>query len=600
MVRRMKSITCDSHSSVAAMESASHTFQTRDGLELFYRSWRSHAYCNKAIVLLHRGHEHADRWDAIVEKLQLPDAAIFAWDARGHGRSPGDRGWAPSVGTLVQDLDAFVHHLAETHDIPIENMVVVAHSVGAVIAAGWVHDFAPHIRALVLATPAFRVKLYLPGAIPALRLLNKIKRRSFIRSYVGGRLLTKDRVAAEKYDRDPLVSRKIAVNVLLDLFDTSTRLLADAGAIHTPVLLLTAGKDAVVQEKPQITFWKRLSSRRKEFLALEGARHAIFHDVEQDIAVAKINDFIHRAFQEDWRLPSLQNADQTGFTRREYEKLSAPLPPWSTRRWFYAAQIVALKTVGRLSTGIRLGWRTGFDSGPSLDYVYRNCPQGISPLGRWIDHIYLNTAGWRGIRVRKKHLQQLLRMAHATLHAESKAVQIVDIASGPGRYLLETLAELPNSHALLRDCNARGLEEGRQLARELGVRNARFEIGDAFDRIALSRMQPQANLAIVSGLYELFPSNDKVTNSLAGLGELVEEGGFLIYTNQPWHPQVEFIARILCNREGKPWVMRRRTQVEMDELVAEAGFTKTGMLIDDSGIFTVSIARKAQRSERTS
>ena len=64
-------------------------------------------------------------------------------------------------------------------------------------------------------------------------------------------------------------------------------------------------------------------------------------------------------------------------------------------------------------------------------------------------------------------------------------------------------------------------------------------------------------------------------NSLRGLADAVEPGGYLIYTNQPWHPQVEFIARVLTNREGKPWIMRRRTQAEMDELVRAAGFEKT-------------------------
>jgi alpha-beta hydrolase superfamily lysophospholipase len=33
---------------------------------------------------------------------------MFALDARGHGHSPGRRGYAPSVGTLVKDLDTFV------------------------------------------------------------------------------------------------------------------------------------------------------------------------------------------------------------------------------------------------------------------------------------------------------------------------------------------------------------------------------------------------------------------------------------------------------------------------------------------------------------
>ena len=42
----------------------------------------------------------------------LPDFAVFAWDARGHGRSPGERGFSPSFGTSVRDVQSFVDHIA--------------------------------------------------------------------------------------------------------------------------------------------------------------------------------------------------------------------------------------------------------------------------------------------------------------------------------------------------------------------------------------------------------------------------------------------------------------------------------------------------------
>jgi hypothetical protein len=38
--------------------------------------------------------------------------------------------------------------------------------------------------------------------------------------------------------------------------------------------------------------------------------------------------------------------------------------------------------------------------------------------------------------------------------------------------------------------------------------------------------------------------------------------------------------------------MRRRTQAEMDELVAAAGFKKLDQYIDEWGIFTVSVAER--------
>jgi uncharacterized SAM-dependent methyltransferase len=49
---------------------------------------------------------------------------------------------------------------------------------------------------------------------------------------------------------------------------------------------------------------------------------------------------------------------------------------------------------------------------------------------------------------------------------------------------------------------------------------------------------------------------------------------------------------LTSHRTGNAWVMRRRTQQEMDQLVAEAGFEKIRQLIDEDGIFSVSLARR--------
>ena len=75
----------------------------------------------------------------------------------------------------------------------------------------------------------------------------------------------------------------------------------------------------------------------------------------------------------------------------------------------------------------------------------------------------------------------------------------------------------------------------------------------------------------------------------------MKPGALLLYTGQPWHPQLEMIARALTShRGGAAWVMRRRTQSEMDQLVEAAGFQKLEQRIDEWGIFTVSMAERVK------
>jgi hypothetical protein len=136
------------------------------------------------------------------------------------------------------------------------------------------------------------------------------------------------------------------------------------------------------------------------------------------------------------------------------------------------------------------------------------------------------------------------------------------------------------------------VEAAKKLTRDLSLPGVTVARGDAFDRESLAGLRPRPGIVIVSGLYELFADNERVRRSLLGIAEALDEDGYLIYTNQPWHPQLEMIARVLDNREGQPWVMRCRAQAEMDALVRSAGFEKEQMLVDEEGIFTVSLARR--------
>ena len=556
---------------------------------------------NRAVILFHRGHEHSGRWQDVVDRLDLPDFALFAWDARGHGRSPGERGWAENLGVLVRDVDAFVGHVSRQYGIPTENIVVFAHSVGSMLAANWVHDYAPKIRALVLGSPALRVRLYVPFAIPGLRLLLKFKPKAFVNSYVKAKLMTHDPAKIESYNADPLITRCIAVKLLVDFFDAGRKLVEDAAAITVPTLVLTSGADWVVDRDIQRQFFERLSSPVKEMRVYPGFFHDTFNEKDNHLPLGAARRFILDAFAQPRREPSLLEADRNSATQREYETLANPLFPLSLKGIRYALTRMMMRAIGaRLSRGLKLGVTTGFDSGATLDYVYRDRAEGVGVLGRAIDRNYLNAIGWRGIRLRKTHLEKLLRRAMTDLRAADKPVRIVDIAAGHGRYVLDAAREHPDVPAtgLLRDFNEANVAAGQRLIAEYGLHDRfTFDRGDAFDRADLAALSRTATIGIVSGLYELFPENGPVRASLAGLAEAVVPDGYLIYTGQPWHPQIEFIARVLTShRDGRPWVMRRRTQQEMDQLVAEAGFEKIAQETDPWGIFTVSLARR--RAER--
>ena len=574
-----------------------HHFTASDGTQIFYRHRpAANGNTGRAIVLLHRGHEHSERMMYVHEELRLSEFACFAWDARGHGYTTGERGDSPSVATTINDLDQFIKHIQHEHGITPENICLIAQSVGAVIAAGWMNDYAPKIRCAILAAPAFKVKLYVPFARPALRLAQKWRGNFFVKSYVKAHYLTHDIARQHSYNHDSLIAPAISVRVLLGLYDLASRLVHNAHQITTPIQMLISGSDFVVHAAPQHEFYNRLGSHIKERHVFKGFYHDTLGEKQREDVFVQMRRFIEQCFAEPLKIIDVTQNHLSSYSRYQADKFATPLSCCSPRGMYWAMTRAAIRFGAKYSEGLRMGCERGFDSGSTLDYIYQNQANGKNEFGTFIDRIYLNAVGWRGIRQRKNHLKQAIHVACDKLTAARKKIHILDIAAGHGRYVLDALPseKLPES-VRLRDYSSINVVAGQAMIAERGLENVvTFEQVDAFNLENYKKLKPRPTLGIVSGLHELFSDNELILQSLKGFGEAISKGGYLIYTNQPHHPQQEFIARALTShKDGKPnWVMRCRSQQEMDELVEKAGFYKIQQWIDDNGIFTVSLAVK--------
>ena len=574
-------------------------FTCADGTRLFSRVWEPIVPASnrppRALVFLHRGHEHSGRIAPLVERFGRTDDWAFAYDARGHGHSPGARGDAPDFATLVHDLDDFVRHIVACYGIAIDDIVVVANSVGAVVAATWVHDYAPRIRGLIMAAAAFQIKLYVPLAQPALRAARCFKPDLFITSYIRLGMLTHSAEEARAYAADPLIAKSISARILLGLADTAARIVQDAAAIDVPVLMLAADKDYVVSEAPQRLFFERVRSTLKRYVRLQDCYHAVFYERDTSAAMNAARDFIATCYASA-PVPDTHylQADRTGHTADLYAALQSEKGSNPIKRAWFGLQRRMLGALGPLSDGMRIGLAHGFDSGASLDYVYRNQAGGCLGIGKMIDRGYLDAIGWRGIRMRKLQLQRMLADCIAA-HPTGTPLRILDIAAGSARYVLETvkLFQARDIEVTLRDYMQRNVDNARGLAAALKLRTpVHVEQRDAFSADSYAGQAQCYDIVVISGLYELFADNAMVARSLRHVVRSLRPGGVLIYTAQPWHPQLEMIAHTLNNHQGEPWRMRPRAQTEMDALVRLAGARKVSTAIGIDGIFTVSMARR--------
>ena len=262
----------------------------------------------------------------------------------------------------------------------------------------------------------------------------------------------------------------------------------------------------------------------------------------------------------------------------------------------YGFNRTLLKTIGRCSKGMRLCLSHGLTSGKTLDYIYENNPQGNFFIGKYIDRKFLGHPGWEGVRWRRKHLETLLSEAIGELKASGNAVSLVDIASGPGSYILSVFSEVgeENITACCKDIDERWLQEGRDKAQIKNLKNVRFEKGDAFDRNSLASINPKPNIIVSSGFYDWITDDDKVKESIDMVYQTLSDGGYMIVTNQTAHPDLEYVQEVFRDFNNNPLRMSMRSKETVQQWLDKAGFTVLATCQDPHGYYSVTKAKKRE------
>ena len=557
-------------------------FKSHEGEELFFYEWNYKAG-QKTLIVIHRGHEYGERLQEFATHPLFASYNIFAFDMRGHGHTKA--AVSPAFMDSVRDLDTFAKFLGQRYGVHEEDIFVVANSIGGVIVSAWAHDFSPRIAGMALLAPAFEINLIVPLAKQAIELMLRVNPKLIVKSYVKSKMLTRDPEQQRAYDTDRFITRSINGKLLIDLANAGKRLVEDAAAITTPTLLLSAEKDFVVINRQQKQFYVNLSSETKEFITLEGFHHGILFEQGREEVYKILQRFIQKAFSTPLPAPTLA---PDLFTQKEFETMQYELIPSGERR-NYRFEKWALGKFGHLSGGMTVGLTHGFDSGASMDYVYKNTPQGKWGVGRWMDKRYLNAIGWREVRIRKGHLLQQVEKAIQALQAQGRKVKILDIAGGVGNYLFDIKERHPEVEIVINEFLPTNIQKGEQIIKERGYQHIRFTNYSCFEADTYRKLDYTPNITIISGIFELFGDNALAAEAIKGV-VTISDNGYIVYTGQPWHPQLKTIAFVLKSHQEKDWVMRRRSQRELDGLFALQGVKKESMLIDDFGIFTVSLA----------
>lgn len=260
----------------------------------------------------------------------------------------------------------------------------------------------------------------------------------------------------------------------------------------------------------------------------------------------------------------------------------------------YDALKLFVNTLGQTSDGLRLCSEHGFISGKMIDYIYDNRPSGKFIIGKIIDTIFIRHKGWDGIRTRKDNLIKFLKSAIVSSLLDKKDVFIVDVASGPAKYILEVLQDYKNENvsALCRDLDERWLNEAKNKANSLGLSSIDVLKGDAFDENSFKLLPKQPNIIVSSGFYDWITDDELVEKSMQIIYDNLPEGGYFVFTNQSGHFNLELVRNVFKDFNQQPLIMTVRSAELINNWAKEIGFKIIKTEQDKYGYYSTTLAQK--------
>jgi acylglycerol lipase len=214
-----------------------------DPTELFIRSWRPADEPWAFVLLVHGIAEHSGRYEHVGARLAAAGLDVTAYDQRGFGASDGRRAFVATWAVVHDDL---AHQLASVQARAGGRPVVVyGHSLGGLIALGYVLTDRPKPDALILSAPAIE------ASIPAwkrtlAKLLSRVAPNVEIKNALDGADLSRDPVIAEAYFADPLNCHTTTTRFAAVAMGEQSRVKAALGGLAIPTLVIHGSADRIV------------------------------------------------------------------------------------------------------------------------------------------------------------------------------------------------------------------------------------------------------------------------------------------------------------------------------------------------------------------
>ncbi|WP_071914567.1 alpha/beta fold hydrolase [Aeromonas sp. SCS5] len=292
-------------------------FKGKDGVAIRYAALRQEKV-DRAILIVNGRVESYLKYQELAWDLWRQGYSLYLIDHRGQGMSgrmlsDHDKGYVDQFDDYVVDMKQF-HDQIIMEDKPAK-LFLLAHSMGGAISARYLERWPDDIRAAVLSSPMLGINL---GGLPKWLARGLATTIGTVGGWFGeppygpGQGPYQDHGFADNelthsqsryqafrqiYEQYPQIKLGGATaHWIYQGITGADAAIADAGAIKTPLLLLQAGNDSVVDNAAQDAFCTKANCEGGKPLRIEGAWHELFieSDDKRQPALTAMLDFFAR------------------------------------------------------------------------------------------------------------------------------------------------------------------------------------------------------------------------------------------------------------------------------------------------------------------
>ena len=259
----------------------------KDGTPLLLRHWPvGEGEPWASVLLVHGLAEHCGRYEHVGVQLAGAGLDVHGFDLRGFGGSGGPRA---SIDRWSQFHDDLEERLVAVRSIaPGRPVILLGHSMGGLIALGYVLDGRARPDLLVLSAPAIgaRIPLWQRALVGSLR---RIAPGMAISNRLDPDDLSCVAAVGEDYVKDPLNQHKSTVRFAHAAFGEQQRVAGSLDRLSIPTFIVHGSDDAIVPTSASEPLEGHSGVTRRVY---PGLRHELHNEVAGPQVVADELDWI--------------------------------------------------------------------------------------------------------------------------------------------------------------------------------------------------------------------------------------------------------------------------------------------------------------------